>query len=442
MFGYSPFIMTRTGLVVLTLVAALPGCALLRRPHKPAPPPPDAARPVLKHASQLAAERAERIRSGKVVVTPTPTLKAEARRSRPAVRLAPKPGEQSIRPDILMVNDTVLTVPEVLYPLRGPLEEARRTLRGPALRRRVAELVREAVRSEIGRLLVYHKAIAALGDPQKEMLKVFVDQEVERRVTRDFGGSMARFEQHLAAYGLTLEQYRAGIERAMVVRDYTTEMLMPRVQVRRGELLAAYQAHRDRYSTPQARELLLIAAPFDAFVPPGTRYSRLDPQAQAAARLRALKHIRRAYQALKTRPFAEVAREFSRGPHAADGGSWGMIGKPLKKPPYDQLSRRIFQMQQGQYTEPIETDVGYFIVGCGRIRPARTVPFEQVQDELAEQLKDERFNRLAARYISRLADRAAISSLDTFIQAAVEAVVRGTWPPGAGAHATAGASPG
>lgn len=428
--------------LLLAGVAGLSGCALLRRTEKPPPPPPDVSRPVLKHASQLAAERAERIRSGKVVVRPAPTLEAESRRTRPAVRLAPKPGKQSIRPDILLVNETALSIPEVLYPLRRAIEETRKALHGAALRRRVGEIVREAVRSEIGRLLVYHKAIAALGDPQKEMLKTFVDQEVERRVAREFGGSMARFQEHLAAYGLTLEQYRAGIERALVVRDYTTEMLMPRVQIRRGELLAAYQAHQDRYHTPETRELKLIAAPFEKFVPPGTRYARLDPQAQAAARLRALAHIRRAYAALKTRPFDEVAGEFSKGPHAADGGSWGMIGKPLKKPPYDRLSRRIFEMHEGQYTEPIETPVGYFIVGCGKIRPARSVPFEQVQDELADELKNERFNRLAARYISRLADNAAISSLDGFIQAAVEAVLTGTWPPGQAGRPAAGAGPG
>ena len=53
-----------------------------------------------------------------------------------------------------------------------------------------------------------------------------------------------------------------------------------------------------------------------------------------------------------------------------------MIGRPLAKPPYDALSRRIFRMQPDQYTEPIETPVGYFIVGCGRVRRATTQPFE------------------------------------------------------------------
>lgn len=425
----------KRGVAITTAVCLaaglLPGCAWLHRKPKPPPPPPDAARPVLKHEAELAAERADRIRRGKVVVNPTPELRAESRPSRRPVRLAPRPGRASIRPDVLLVNETALSVPEVLYPLREPLEAAQQTLRGVKLRQRVEALVRDAVRSEIGRLLVYDKAMAELGEPQKEMLKTFVDQEVRQRVDREFGGSMARFEAHLAYYGLTLEQYRTAVQRALVVRDYTRETLMPRVQIRRGELLAAYRARMDRYSTPEARELLLIAAPFESFVPAGTRYARLSPEAQAAARLRALRHIRQAYQALKTRPFADVAREFSRGPHAADGGSWGMIGKPLAKPPYDALSRRIFEMNTGQYTEPIETPVGYFIVGCGRVRPASTQPFEQVQDQLAAELQDERFNRLAARYIGRLADEATISSLDGFIASATDAVVSRRWPPGA-----------
>ncbi len=420
----------------------LPGCVWLRRAPRSPAAPPDAARPVLKHQAELAAERAERIRHGRVVVNPTPNLRAESRPSRRPVRLAPRPGRTSIRPDVLLVNETALSVPEVLYPLREPLETAQRTLGGVKLRRRVEALVRDAVRSEIGRLLVYDKAMAALGEPQKELLKTFVDQEVRQRVDREFGGSTARLEAHLSYYGLTLEQYRTAVQRALVVRDYTRETLMPRVQIRRGELLAAYRARMDRYCRPEARELLLIAAPFDRFAPAGTRYTQLSPQAQAAARLRALRHIRQAYQTLKTRPFAEVAREFSRGPHAADGGSWGMIGKPLAKPPYDALSRRIFKMNPGQYTEPIETPVGYFIVACGRIRPATTQPFEQVQEQLAAELQDERFNRLAARYIGRLADEATISSLDGFIASAIDAVVSRRWPPGAvGAPAARGGPP-
>jgi len=406
--------------------------------------PPDARRPVLKHEAELAADRSDRIARGEVVANPTPVVEAEReqleRLRRPPPPAAP-PG--SIRADLLLIDDAVLTVDEVLYPLRDAIDEARRTRTARGFVEQVERLVRDQVRGEIGRQLIYAKALSGLSDPQKEQLDKSVQHDIEARVTSEFGGSEARLRAHLEEHGLTLEKYREAVKRELVVRTYTREMLLPQVQVRREELLRHYRENLPQYSTPEARELLLIELPFAAFAPQGAAWESLSETARAPAKLEAMRRARAAHGALRARPFDEVAREFSRGRHAEAGGAWGLIAQPLQ-PPYDEVSRRIFSMQPGAVSEPIETPDGWYIVGCGGIEAGSVRSFEQVQEEIRKELEERRFNRIANEYVLKLAAKATIVSLDAFIRTAVERVAAGDWPRGGDRPhppAPAGASP-
>lgn len=382
------------------------------------PPPPDARRPEIRSAAELAAEREARIRSGEVVPTSAPALLSPARAttSRPAP--PPPPPPNAIAADILIVNSTVLTIPEILYPLRPNLEEIRRTRTRTGFMDEARRLIRRRVQEEIGSVLIYAEAVAKLQDDQKKSLDASVDKEVAGMLAREFEGSEAKLDAHLREYGLTREQFRSNVKRSLVVRQYTREKMMPQVQIRRDELLAEYRRNIARYSTPATRELLLIELPFEKFLPEGLTWVKASPPEKAAAKLKAMRQAREAHAALAQQSFADVARAYSLGLHADTGGSWGMLGRPLQAP-YDQLSKRAFEFSSGQVSEPIETDTGWYIVGCGAIEPEQQRSFAEVQDQIRAQLMEKRFSRLSADYVVRLAEKATITSLEPFVAAAL-----------------------
>ena len=391
------------------------------------PPPPDARRPTLKSEAELAAERAERIRKEEVIPAEAPLIETQPRPNPPPPRPEPiRPRESSIRSDILMVNDSVLSVAELLYPLRDWIEQTRNTHTAQGLADQLRRQIRDHVRNEIGSLLVYEKAIAKLSEEKHTLLDQTVDRQIDKRVSREFGDSVARFESHLQRYGLTMDQARAMLRRQMMVSSYTYEVLSPQIHIRRDELLAHYRNHAKRYSTEATRELLLIALPFEKFLPADVTWQTASDSARAQAKLQASRQARTAYEALAERDFRDVAREYSRGVHAAEGGSWGQIGQPLR-PPYEEASRRIFALGEGQYTEPIETETGWYIAQCGQIIPATKTPFADIQDEIRAELEGQRFVKLAGDYIYRLAEHATISDLQSFIDSAVERVLA-DWP--------------
>ena len=382
-------------------------------------PPPDARRPEIKTEVQLAAERAERIRSGEVVPTSSPTLASDRVASAPrrALPITPTPG--AIEPDILMVNDAVLTVAEVLYPLREQLDELRRKRTRPGFLDEARRLIRRQTQQEIGALLIYAEARGQLEEQQQKMLDAAVDKELENMISRDFAGSQAKLNAHMKENGLTKEQYRAALARNMVVRQYTREKLMPQVQVRRDELLGFYRDNLARYTTAETRELLLIELPFEKCLPEGRTWDRATAPEKAQAKLKAMRRVREAHEALDTRPFEDVAREYSLGLHADSGGSWGEIGKPLQ-PPYEEVSKLVFEHNEGWTSTPIETASGWFIVKCGRLSEASQQPFSEVQDEIRTELMELRFNKLSVEYVLRLAGNATVSSLDAFVATAVQ----------------------
>lgn len=332
----------------------------------------------------------------------------------------------ALQSDIVMVNDRAISVAEALFALRHEVEAARRAHTKTGFREQLERLARRYVQQEVGAVLVCEKAAAGLTEQQTEQLDKLAREELERIIARDYGGTSARLWQELSRFGLTMDQYRESLKRQLIVRQYARDVLLPRASVRRDEMLAYYRDNQARYCFEELRELLLIAAPFERFLPEGQSWEAASPAVRSQARLAAVRHIREAHAALTTRPFEEVAREYSREPQAADGGSWGFIGRPLQAP-YDQLSQLIFTYQEGQVSEPLETPRGWYIVKCGRIQPARRTPFTEAQEEIRRTLEDRKFNQALSDYVYRLAEKAAISSTDAFVREFVRRAESG-WP--------------
>jgi parvulin-like peptidyl-prolyl isomerase len=386
--------------------------------------PPDARRPQIRSDAELAAERDSRIQRGEIVPADAPVVEAERKRLE-AMKAGPaqpprlEAPANAIQGDILLVNKQAVTVDEVLYALRERIAKARQTKSRNALREELERLLRTQTQQEVGSLLVYEKAVSALEDPQIAALDAAVDREVNTRIAREFEGSVAKFTKHLGDYGMSLAQYKERTKKQLVVRGYTREILMPRITVRRDELFEHYKANREKYSTPGSRELLIVEAPFDQFLPQGVSWSAATRDEQARARLKARRHIQDAAAALSGRPFADVATEFSKGPHREQGGSWGEIGTPLKAP-YDRISQPIFAMSTGQSTEPIELESGWYIAGCGRVTLAREIPFAEAQPTIRDDLREERFNKVANEYVLNLASKSTVAALDSFLLTAMK----------------------
>lgn len=112
----------------------------------------------------------------------------------------------------------------------------------------------------------------------------------------------------------------------------------PKVDVTDEEVLAHYEANKDRYMTPAERRAQFVAISIKPPEPPIVK--ELVERARAGE------------------DFAELARTHSQGPNAAEGGSLSWVIETATLP--DHL-KPLFQMKVGEVSGPIEGPTGIHI---------------------------------------------------------------------------------
>jgi peptidyl-prolyl cis-trans isomerase C len=108
--------------------------------------------------------------------------------------------------------------------------------------------------------------------------------------------------------------------------------------------------------------------------------------------------------------FEAVARELSNCPSGQHGGNLGQIGRGDTVPEFE---KAVFRLgPTGLLREVIKTRHGFHIVAIDRRIPGETLPFEAVQERIAERLTAGVEERALRQYISILAGDAAIVGAD------------------------------
>ena len=85
--------------------------------------------------------------------------------------------------------------------------------------------------------------------------------------------------------------------------------------------------------------------------------------------------------------FAKVAKELSKGPNAKNGGDLGFIEKGRMRP---NLNDPAFNLEVGQVSDIIDSEMGFHILKVVERRPAGVVPLEEVKKEIVNKLKSQK----------------------------------------------------
>lgn len=342
---------------------------------------------------------------------------------------------------VLFVNGKPLTVQEVLEPILPQLREMAGS--APSEReyyRAIGRLIAEEIRHQASTILIYEEARKKLPDSIDETLDKEADKAIQRVINARFGGARARYETHLRALDLTMNDVKERIKRQLLVSNYLNQRFEPLVSdPPRRELLKYYQTHLNEFTTPARAELLMIEIPLQDEL--GKPVSQATEQELAAARQRARDVLRRAREELDSgADFPSVARRYSRGAQRANGGSWGEISPGALVGSYARAAEVLFNLDSGQISEIIETEDSSFFVKCGRKTPEKRLAFEEAQTHIVEQVRTAEYDRLTTGYINELLANAGIDGRQQeafFIAAVVAAPRPNTRQAGAGNNAGA-----
>lgn len=177
------------------------------------------------------------------------------------------------------------------------------------------------------------------------------------------------------------------------VKYLLADLLRIRAQVSptEAELRSRYDAMKESFKTSDAARTQHILFRVEANATAAEQAAIENKARDIAARLRA------------GADFAALAREHSQDPgSAANGGDLGFMEKGQTVPEFDQA---IFSLPLGTISDPVKTTYGYHIIRVNERRAGGTKPFEEVRDQIAQQLTESRAAEVARERIAQVKAR-------------------------------------
>ncbi|MEN2767508.1 peptidylprolyl isomerase [Ornithinibacillus xuwenensis] len=97
--------------------------------------------------------------------------------------------------------------------------------------------------------------------------------------------------------------------------------------------------------------------------------------------------------------FAELAKEYSTDSSAENGGELGYFGKGEMVEAFENAA---FEMEVGNYSDPVETEHGYHVIKVTDHTEAKEAVYEDVKDEIADILFDQKADEIYTTWVNEL----------------------------------------
>ncbi|MGB8031043.1 MAG: peptidylprolyl isomerase [Terracidiphilus sp.] len=207
--------------------------------------------------------------------------------------------------------------------------------------------------------------------------------------------SIEDLEKAAKEQGVSFEDFKANIRNQIITQEVMRQEVGEHIQMTPGEVERYYEEHQQDYVQPESErlsEILLSTGPDGAN----------DPVKAAAAKAKADDLEARLHAG---GDFAQLARSFSDGSTAASGGDLGEYKRgQLPKV----LEDKTFDLQSGQYTDPILTRQGYIILKVVQHVPGGPRPYKDVEPDVEQAYYMSLMDPAIRDYLSKMRNEAAI----------------------------------
>ena len=171
-------------------------------------------------------------------------------------------------------------------------------------------------------------------------------------------------ETLLADQGLSLEYYRTEIRRELIKAKLIAREIQPRVFLSEEKIRTYYLENRDRFSAP-----------------PEVRISQIFLGGSGRRTEKKVADVKRRLDSGED--FTALAREFSEDPSGRQGGDLGFFTLEELRP---ELREVITALPPNQPSDPVSTPDGFHILMVTASRKGGRIPFEEVKNQVTEEL--------------------------------------------------------
>lgn len=317
----------------------------------------------------------------------------------PTPQLYLPPAPTAITPHGEVVEDVVVRVNDQIIS-RSDVERAQQQLSGEAQQNKLgagdmALAQRNMLRDMIDEQLLISKAKA---------LGLNADADVVRQLDeirkKNNMASMDDLEKAARAQGVSFEDFKAQIRNQILKSDVVRDEVGRRLQLGQADEMAYYNAHKNEFQQPEQVALSEILVPL-----PETATADQIEQAQAKS------------NDLKTKvaggaEFADLAKKFSGGPSAAQGGDLGLFKRGALAPV---LEEQTFSLKPGDSTQPIRTRQGFVILKVTAHNEAGPMPLKEVEPQIQEAVYMQQMQPALRAYLTKLREESYVQIAPGFV---------------------------
>jgi peptidyl-prolyl cis-trans isomerase SurA len=266
-------------------------------------------------------------------------------------------------------------------------------------------------------------------DRQKDVLRDLIDQQLLLQKGKDLGitgdtelvkrldemrkemklESMEELEKAAEAQGASYEDFKQNLRNQIITQRVIGQEVGSHLAMNKEDERKFYEQHKAEMEQPEQVRLSEILIAPKAPAKPAAPGAKADPPpaaddeaALAAAQAKANDVLA---QIQKGVPFADLAKKFSDGPSAKDGGDLSYFKRgTLAK----ELEDKVFALKPGATTEVIRTKQGYVILQATEHQQAGIPTMKEAEPRIQDALYMQKLQPALRAYLMTLRENAFI----------------------------------
>jgi peptidyl-prolyl cis-trans isomerase SurA len=259
-------------------------------------------------------------------------------------------------------------------------------------------------------------------EKQKDLLRDLIDQSLLVERAKDMGvsvetdvikrldeirkqnnlGSMEELEKAVESQGYGWEDFKSQIRNSLLTQEVIRREVGSHINIPNDDVKKYYEEHQKDFNRPETVMLSEIFLSTQGKSP--EEMSSVEKKAEDLRN-----------RVVKGEDFNEIAKHFSEGSTAKDGGELGTFehGQLAK-----QLEDIVFKMDKGQMSDVIQTKEGFEVLKVDAHFEAGLQPLDKVENEIMNRIYSQKMQPTMREYLGQLREQSYVMVKPGYIDSA------------------------
>jgi peptidyl-prolyl cis-trans isomerase SurA len=327
------------------------------------------------------------------------------------------PADTVVEEIIARVNSEIITRTEYVRS-RDQLKQEVQQQDAANADRTFAEKQRDVLRDLIDQQLLLQKGkdLGITGDT--ELIKRLDDMRKQMNLE-----TMEELEKAAEAQGASYEDFKQNLRNQIVTQRVIGQEVGSHLAMNKDDVKKFYDQHKAEMERPeQVRLSEILIAPKTPAKPVAGADAKPEPPSEAeteaalaAAQTKAQDVLDQIHKGAK---FADLAKKYSDGPSAKDGGDLSLFKRgTLSK----ELEDKVFALKAGEVTDVIRTKQGYVILQVSEHQTAGIPTMKEVEPRIQDALYMQKLQPALRTFLTTLREEAFIDIKSGYLDSGASA---------------------